>query len=70
MNNSSIEITDQEYLIKLPRQEFTLSFIHKLLKRIETEQFFTYGSQARTNCLDGENDYVYNELRFDDLRDK
>jgi len=40
MNTSVLEITDQEYLIKLDRQEFDLSFIHSLLKRIQSEKTF------------------------------
>ncbi len=40
MRNSVIEITDREYHIKLDKSEFDLSFIHSLLKRIQTEQTF------------------------------
>ncbi len=40
MRNSVLEITDQEYLIKLDKTEFDLSFIHSLLKRIQSEQTF------------------------------
>ena len=52
MKNSSIEITEQEYLIKLPRQDFNLSFIHQLLKRIQAEQFFfTYKTSDEFTAL-------------------
>lgn len=40
MRNSVLEITDQEYLIKLDRSEFDLGFIQSLLKRIQTEKTF------------------------------
>ncbi len=40
MNTSVLEITDQEYLIKLDKQEFDLSFINSLLKRIQSEKTF------------------------------
>lgn len=40
MRNSVLEITDQEYLIKLDKTEFDLSFIQSLLKRIQTEKTF------------------------------
>jgi hypothetical protein len=40
MKNSSLEITEQEYLIKLNKEDFDLSFIHQLLKRIQSEQYF------------------------------
>ncbi len=71
MNNSSIEITDQEYLIKLPREDFNLSFIHQLLKRIQAEQFFfSYGSQEEPEDLVSRNVDMDRASRFDDLRDK
>lgn len=35
MVNSILEITDNEYLIKLNRQNFNLSFIRSLLKIVE-----------------------------------
>ncbi|MBC7757279.1 MAG: hypothetical protein H7069_00370 [Phormidesmis sp. FL-bin-119] len=71
MKNSSIEITEQEYLIKLPRQDFNLSFIHQLLKRIQAEQFFfTYKTSDETDDLISRNISMDRETRFDDLRDK
>lgn len=41
MNLSSIEITEKEYLIKLNKQDFDLSLINTLIKRIQAETFFT-----------------------------
>ncbi|MGV3687011.1 MAG: hypothetical protein ACO1NS_15390 [Daejeonella sp.] len=71
MKNSSIEITDQEYLIKLSREDFNLSFIHQLLKRIQAEQFFfSYNSQEDTGDLISRNLGHDREMRYDDLRDK
>ena len=35
MTNSILEITDSEYLIKLNRSSFNLSFIRSLLKIVE-----------------------------------
>lgn len=35
MTSSILEITDQEYLIKLNRKSFNLSFIRSLLKMVE-----------------------------------
>ncbi|PRY53142.1 hypothetical protein B0I27_104151 [Arcticibacter pallidicorallinus] len=40
MNLSSIEITENEYLIKLNKQDFDLSLINTLIKRIQAETFF------------------------------
>ncbi|SKB43286.1 hypothetical protein [Daejeonella lutea] len=69
MKNSTIEITDQEYLIKVPRQEYNISFIHQLLRRIQAEQFFfRYKSEEEPEDLLSRN--LDREFRFDDLRDK
>ncbi|MGB4398074.1 MAG: hypothetical protein WBJ10_01800 [Daejeonella sp.] len=71
MKNSSIEITDQEYLIKLPREDFNLSFIHQLLKRIQAEQFFfNYPVSDEADDLISRNIGMDRETRYDDLRDK
>ncbi len=71
MKNSSIEITDQEYLIKLSREDFNLPFIHQLLKRIQAEQFFfSYNPYEEPGDLMGRNMNQERELRYDDLRDK
>ena len=40
MRNSVLEINDQEYLIKLDKSEFDLSFVQSLLKRIQNEKTF------------------------------
>ncbi len=71
MKTSSLEITEQEYLIKLPKEDFNLSFIHQLLKRIQAEQFF-----FSIKALDEPDDLIARnissdrDLRFDNLRDK
>lgn len=40
MNNSSLEITANEYCIKLSRDVFDLSLVHQLIKKIQTEASF------------------------------
>lgn len=71
MKNSSIEITEQEYLIKLPKEDFNLSFIHQLLKRIQAEQlFFTNAVFDDADDLISKNTGMDRETRYDDLRDK
>jgi hypothetical protein len=40
MRNSILEITDQEYTLKLNKSDFDLSFISSLVKRIQNEQTF------------------------------
>ncbi|HEY0053929.1 MAG TPA: hypothetical protein VGB63_01120 [Pedobacter sp.] len=41
MKISAIEITENEYLIKLNKESFDLAFINGLLKRIQTELLFS-----------------------------
>jgi len=38
MTNSILEITENEYLIKLSRNNFNLSFIRSLLKMVEVAE--------------------------------
>ena len=38
--NSSLEITENEYCIKLSKDAFDLSLIRQLIKRIQNEQLF------------------------------
>lgn len=40
MNNSSLEITENEYCIKLNKETFDLSLIRQLITRIQSEQLF------------------------------
>jgi hypothetical protein len=62
MINSMLEITENEYLIKLNRQNFNLSFIRSLLKMVEVanpadtdyvENRFT----SRSQVISAEPDY-------------
>lgn len=71
MIKSSIEISDQEYLIKLNKDEFDLNFIKNLLKKIKFEQ-----NQIKNNTSSDLEDLKFSELnynssiRFDCLSDK
>lgn len=71
MKNSILEITEQEYLLKLRREDFDISLIYQLLKRIQSEQFFFSRKQD-----DNEDDIIsrYQDAdsssRFDLLSDK
>jgi len=40
MNNSSLEITENEYCIKLSKDTFDLTLIRQLITRIQSEQLF------------------------------
>lgn len=40
MNQTSLEITENEYCIKLSKSSYDLSLVRQLIKRIQAEQFF------------------------------
>lgn len=40
MPNSSLEITENEYCIKLSKEAFDLTLIRQLIKRIQSEELF------------------------------
>ena len=69
MKNSTLEITDQVYHLKLRKEDFDLSFINQLFKRIQTEQAFFSFSQD-----DNEDDIISRQIdhssRFDSLDEK
>ena len=71
MNPSSLEITEQEYLIKLRKDDFDLRFIYQLIKRIETEQLFfsKYASESEEDIRSRSLTHDQ-ENRFDRLSDK
>ncbi|MET4139826.1 hypothetical protein [Pedobacter sp. UYP1] len=70
MNNSSLEITENEYCIKLSKDAFDLSLIRQLIKRIQSEQLFF---SRKKECM--EDDIISRGARetidtFDNLSDK
>ncbi|HXH99351.1 MAG TPA: hypothetical protein VNI52_03725 [Sphingobacteriaceae bacterium] len=69
MKNSTLEITDQDYLIKLPKDEFDLKFISSLLKRIQSEQLFFSRPVEADDIISRNLEYNYS-ARFDHLSDK
>ena len=40
MNSSSLEITENQYCIKLSKDTFDLSLVRQLIKRIQAEELF------------------------------
>jgi hypothetical protein len=40
MNSSSLEITENEYCIKLNKDVFNLALVRQLIKRIQAEELF------------------------------
>jgi hypothetical protein len=71
MKYSSLEITEQAYLIKLSKEDFDLPFIYQLLKRIQTEQlFFSKKAFEPEEDIISRNLNTDNAARFDRLCDK
>lgn len=71
MNSSSLEITDNEYCIKLNKDTFDLSLVRQLIKRIQAEELFF----SRKAIAETEDDILSKtsstfEENFDHLDDK
>ncbi|MHA4894906.1 hypothetical protein ACXZ1K_09150 [Pedobacter sp. PWIIR3] len=71
MNTSSLEITENEYCIKLNKDSFDLTLIRQLIKRIQSEQlFFSKRSQYMDeDLISRASDYESDE-NFDRLSEK
>jgi len=70
MNSSSIEITENEYCIKLSKDTFDLSLIRQLIKRIQAEElFFSRKRMDEDEDLRSREASSYDE-NFDRLCDK
>ena len=71
MNNSSLEITDNEYCIKLNKDAFDLSLIRQLIRRIQTEQlFFSRSKDVYEDDIISRKSGSLDEENFDRLSDK
>lgn len=69
MNNSSLEITENQYCIKLSKDTFDLSLVRQLIKRIQAEElFFSRKATLDEDIISRSND-AYEE-NFDRLEDK
>jgi len=67
MTNSILEITENEYLIKLNRSNFNLSFIRSLLKMVEVagpseEDFHVPDRQLAANLNNSSEPDYYSSL--------
>ena len=70
MKNSSLEITDNAYHLKLSKEDFDLSFINQLIKSLQArELFFNFSAYP-----DIDSDIISrtgdNSARFDRLEEK
>lgn len=71
MTPSSLEITENEYCIKLDRNTFDLALIRQLIKRIKSEQLFATGVHLydEEDIISKRSDRTA-DLDFDRLSDK
>lgn len=71
MKKSILEITDQEYLIKLKKDDTNLSLIRKILRVFETEEYLLM-QEPLMQSEEVQNNDMNRELsrRFDSLHDK
>jgi hypothetical protein len=60
MNTLKIEISDQEYLIKLKKDDFSLSLIKNLVKRVKEEH-----NQELSEINYESEDLKYSQLNYD-----
>jgi hypothetical protein len=60
MNTLKIEISDQEYLIKLKKDDFSLSLIKNLVKRVKEEH-----NQELGEINYESEDLKYSQLNYD-----
>ncbi|MBC7565787.1 MAG: hypothetical protein H7223_02360 [Pedobacter sp.] len=71
MNISSLEITDNEYCIKLSKDSFDLTLIRQLIKRIQSEQlFFSKRNDYMEDDLISRSSDFTAEENFDRLSEK
>ncbi|KQB98992.1 hypothetical protein [Pedobacter sp. Hv1] len=70
MNSSSLEITENQYCIKLSKDAFDLSLVRQLIKRIQAEElFFNRKNDNLDDDIISRNGSEYEE-NFDRLCDK
>lgn len=69
MRNSILEITDNEYCIKLNKDTFNLSLVRQLIKRIQAEELFFSHKGDHEDDIISRNSAEYDE-NFDRLDDK
>ncbi len=69
MNNSSLEITENQYCIKLSKDTFDLSLVRQLIKRIQAEELFFSRKATLDEDIISRSNEAYEE-NFDRLEDK
>ena len=69
MNSSSLEITENQYCIKLSKDTFDLSLVRQLIKRIQAEELFFSRKVAIDEDIISRTNEAFEE-NFDRLEDK
>ena len=70
MNSSSLEITENQYCIKLSKDTFDLSLVRQLIKRIQAEElFFNRRNESLDDDIISRNSSEYDD-NFDRLEEK
>ncbi|WP_316794597.1 hypothetical protein [Pedobacter frigoris] len=71
MNSSSLEITENEYCIKLSKEAFDLTLIRQLITRIQSEQkFFSRKKEYMDDDIISRSSDYENSENFDRLSEK
>lgn len=71
MNSSSLEITENEYCIKLSKDAFDLTLIRQLITRIQSEQkFFSRKKDYMDDDIISRSSDYENGENFDRLSEK
>ncbi|SDL61170.1 hypothetical protein SAMN04487898_12186 [Pedobacter sp. ok626] len=71
MNSSILEITDNEYCIKLNKEAFDLTLIRQLITRIQSEQlFFSKSKNDMEDDIISRGSYYEENDNFDRLSEK
>jgi len=71
MNSSSLEITENEYCIKLSKEAFDLTLIRQLITRIQSEQkFFSRRKDELEDDIISRTSYSERNENFDRLCEK
>ncbi|TKC09039.1 hypothetical protein [Pedobacter frigoris] len=71
MNSSSLEITENEYCIKLSKEAFDLTLIRQLITRIQSEQkFFSRKKEYMDDDIISRSSDYENGENFDRLSEK
>jgi hypothetical protein len=71
MNSSILEITENEYCIKLNKEAFDLSLIRQLITRIQSEQlFFSRAKNEMEDDIISRGSYYEENENFDRLSEK